>query len=314
MSVVILIDGNSIGYAGQHAVQLSSGDQPTQAIYNVLANLRKLKSKYRTNQFLYLWDRKAQFRFDLHPEYKAKRDDTEEKRIAKEEYHSQQPFIHQMLEHLGIPQLHHEGREADDIAYHLSLAYANKGKKVVLVSSDKDWLQMVAKHPNISWYDPRLDRDCFHDTFEEFTGFKSAEAFVDSKCILGDTSDNVDGVKGLGAKACELMFARWDTVKDMIAEHKQLGEFTKNNIGAEFSRYIKKLNAFCSDPELIQLYVRNRKLMDLSKAPKCSNTVVNKGNKDPEAFFALCEELAFHSVLAKATSFRNAFFGETEHA
>ncbi len=310
MSTIILIDANSVGYAAQHATKLTTGDQPTQAIYNVLTNLRALKSKYRNGQFLYLWDRKAQFRYDLHPDYKGKRDQSEEQLKSREEYHAQQPFIQRMLSSLGIPQLHHEGREADDIGYRLSIKYANAGHKVVLVSSDKDWLQMVAAHENISWYDPRLDRDCFHDTFAEFTGFQSVQAFVDAKCILGDKSDCINGIPGLGEKACELIFARWDSVKAMLDEYKRLGSFSKDNIGAEFSRYINKLNAFCCNPDLIKLYVRNRKLMDLSKAPECSNLVIDKGKKSSDDFFALCEELAFHSILAKHSSYRSYFFSE----
>ncbi|EGR3221679.1 hypothetical protein N7I40_004049 [Vibrio parahaemolyticus] len=310
MPNLYLIDANSVGYAGQHAADLNAGGQPTQAIYNVLMNIRGLLGRAKNAQFMYLWDRKAEFRYSLYPDYKGKRDNTPEKVKAKEEYHSQQPFIEKMLTYLGIPQVFHEGLEADDIAYHLSLHYAEKGYNVILVTSDKDWLQMVAKHENISWYDPRLDRSCTHKLFSNFTGFESAEAFVDSKCILGDTSDNIDGIPGLGAKACQNIFMKWPTVKDMIAEHKALGGFTKENIGSEFGRYIKKMNAFCTDPELVKIYTRNRKLMDLSLAPKPKQIQIMKKTKNEAAFFELCEELAFHSVLGKREVFSNLFFSK----
>ena len=308
MSTIYLIDANSVGYAGQHAADLKTGDQPTQAIYNVLMNIRGLFSRTKNAQFMYLWDRKADFRYALHPEYKAKRNDTPEKVKAKEEYHSQQPFIARMLELLGIPQVSHDGLEADDIAYYLSHHYAKKGYTVVLVTSDQDWLQMVAQHENISWYDPRFDRYCTNKLFLERTGFSTAEAFIDAKCVMGDKSDHIDGIPGLGEKACQAMFTKWPNVKAMIAEHKALGGFTKDNIGADFSRYIKKMNLFCTSPEQIKLYMRNRKLMDLSLAPKPDNLQIVKTKKDEDGFFALCEELAFHSVLGKREVFSNLFF------
>ncbi|GAL23039.1 DNA polymerase I [Vibrio maritimus] len=271
-------------------------------------NIRSLKNRVKSAQFMYLWDRKAQFRYDLCPDYKGKRNDTPEKVKAKEDYHSQQPYIEKMLGLLGIPQVHHDGLEADDLGYYLALHYAKKGYEVVLVTSDKDWLQMVAKHENISWYDPRFDRSCNHALFSEQTGFATAEAYVDSKCLIGDKSDNIDGIDGLGQKASELVLAKWGSVRAMLAEHKALGEFSKENIGAEFGRYIKKLNGFCSNPELVKRYVRNRKLMDLSLAPKPENIQIVKTKKNPDGFFELCEELAFHSVIAKREVFENTFF------
>ncbi len=310
MPVIYLIDANSVGYAGQHAADLKTGDQPTQAIYNVLMNIRGLMGRTKNAQFMYLWDRKATFRYDLLPEYKEKRADTPEKVKAKEEYHSQQPFIERMLKAMGIPQVFHDGLEADDLGYYLSHHYANKGYTVVLVTSDRDWLQMVAQHENINWYDPRFDRSCNHKMFFEFTGYQTAQAYIDSKCIEGDKSDNIDGIDGLGEKACQTIFMRWASVSDMIKEHRELGGFTKENIGAEFGRYIKKMNAFCSSPDLIKRYTRNRKLMDLSLAPKPTSLQIVKQPKNPDDFFALCEELAFHSVLGKREVFTNLLFAE----
>lgn len=311
MPKIILVDANSVGYAGQHSTELKTADQPTQAIYNTLANLRSLKSKHRNASFMYLWDDKAQFRFDLLPDYKAKRDDTPEKVKAKEEYHSQQPIIKQMLEYLGIPHVKHAGFEADDIGFHLCRLFVKRGYEVVLVSSDKDWLQML--DVGVTWYDPRLDRTCTLETFEEFTGFNTVRKFIDSKSLLGDKSDNIAGINGIGEKACSLIFARWGSVIEMVKEHRALGGFTKENIGSEFSRFIGKMNDLCTNKDgLLMRFKVNTQMMDLSLAPPMTGLNFIKQKKDPDAFFDLCGELAFQSILRKRGIWTNMFFESAE--
>lgn len=311
MPMLNLVDANSVGYAGQSAVELSSGDQPTQAIYNTLMNLRSLKSATPRSKFIYLWDSRAKFRFDALPEYKAGRDITPEQKKTKEEYHSQQPFIKEMLGCLGISQCLVNGFEADDIAYQLVERLRPKGYTIKLVSSDKDWLQMI--QDGVSWYDPRFERYCTVSNFAEIAKAKNASVFVACKCIKGDKSDNVQGIDGLGDKACELIFDKWATVPEMVREYRALGSFTKENIGAEFGRYLKKMNAFCNnDDDLLRRYQRNLKIMDLSKAPKIENIQIVAGKKDAERFYELCGELAFHSILRKKDMWDRLFFNSVQ--
>lgn len=307
MPKVILVDANSVGYAGQHAVELSAGGQPTQAIYNTLANLRAQYSKSRGAHIIFLWDSRAQFRFDLNPAYKSLRSVKPEQIKAKEEYHSQQPFIKKMLSHLGISQCTHEGFEADDLGYHLTNLFVARGYEVKLISSDKDWLQMVGE--GVTWYDPRMDRTCTAATFQEFTGCPDVPNFIYRKAILGDKSDCIDGIPGLGDKACDLIFSKWPTIAAMVGEHRGLGGFTKENIGPEFSRYIKKMNAFCNNEDgLLRRFQTNVKIMDLSKAPKIEELRFDRGRKNKEAFFDMCGELAFASILRQRTIWENLFF------
>lgn len=309
MPLINLVDANSIGYAGQHAVELNSGGMPTQAIYNTLMNLRTLKAEHRDAAFLYLWDDQAKFRFETYPEYKGNRNDTPEKVKEKEEYHLQQPFIKNMLSHLGIPQMRVEGFEADDLAYHLCKHFVAKGYQVNLITSDKDWLQMLDK--GVTWVDMRLDRKCTLETFADFTKMNTIDQFIAAKCFTGDTSDNIKGVGGIGDGAVANIFSRWNTVKDMIAEHKASGGFTKDNLPKEFARCRNKLNEFCTNTNgMLETFIRNQKLMNLSKAPKPAGFKSNPGKKDPEAFFDVCGELAFVSVLRKRAMWENIFFPE----
>ncbi len=310
MPSIILIDANSVGYAGQHAADLKTGDQPTQAIYNSLMALKHQRMIDPTSRIFYLWDSKAEFRFDILPTYKGKRSDTPEKVKAKEEYHSQQPFIEKLVGLLGIDQVRIPGFEADDVAYQMTKRFVAKGYSVKLVSSDKDWLQMLLSD-KVSWYDPRMDRSCNLNFFDDFTGHKTIEHFVAAKCIEGDTSDNIAGVTGLGEKACQLIFSRWDSIQEMVREHKATGGFTKELLGAEFSRHIKKINAFCSNEGgSMQTYVRNQKLINLARAPEIPNIQFIQGKANEVEFFDACAELAFLSITGKPTPWVNAFFAE----
>ncbi len=308
MPSIILIDANSVGYAGQHAADLKTGDQPTQAIYNSLVALRNQRALDPTARIFYLWDSRAQFRFDILPSYKGKRSDTPEKVKAKEEYHSQQPFIEKMVGLLGIDQIRIDGFEADDVAYQMTKRFVAKGYKVKLVSSDKDWLQMLLS-PDVSWYDPRLDRSCNLNFFDDFTGYDRIDHFVAAKCIEGDTSDNIDGVPGLGEKACKLIFSRWDSISEMVKEYRATGGFTKELLGPDFSRHIKKLNAFCANEGgAMEIYIRNQRLINLARAPEIPNIQFIQGKPDELGFFDACGELAFLSITRKPAPWINAFF------
>lgn len=308
MPTINLIDANSIGYAGQHAAELSAGGVPTQAIYNVLMNLRTLKGEHRDASFLYLWDDKAQFRYDVYPEYKGNRSNTPEQMKAKEEYHAQQPYIKLLLKHLGVPQMRVGGFEADDLAFHLCGHFVNKGYNVNLISSDKDWLQML--DTGVTWVDMRLDRKCSLNSFTEFTGFENTDQFVQAKCLQGDTSDNINGVGGIGEGACKAIFSRWPSVNDMIAEYRKVGGFTKENLpGKEFSRCRNKLNDLCSNKDgMLATYVRNHKLMNLAQVKPPLQFPIERGERNADAFFDLCGELAFVSVLRKKEMWMNMFF------
>lgn len=308
MSSFVLIDANSVGYAGQHGADLKVGEQPTQAIYNSILALRAQQALDPAARIFYLWDSKADFRFALHPEYKGKRNTTAEQVKAKDEYHSQQPFIERLVKSLGVTQIRIPGFEADDVAFQMTAKLIDKGHKVKLVSSDKDWLQMISH--DVVWYDPRLDRTCNRAQFKDFTGFANVEQFVAAKCIEGDASDNIDGVPGLGEKACQLIFSRWPTINAMAAEYRSLpGGFTKELLGPEFGRCLKKLNAFCANEgDAMKTYIRNQKLINLSLAPKLGSIPLIQGEADEGAFFDVCGELAFRSITSKPQAWQSLFF------
>lgn len=311
---VILIDGNSVGHASNAAISLRVGDIETQAIFGTLNSIRDLKAKYSGFTPICLWDGRAQWRYDLYPEYKGKRKLDPNKipkpyeikaQKARESYHEQKPFIFKGLELLGVRQIFPDHDEADDLAGYLAKDFTDKGKQVVLVSRDHDWLQLVSS--NVVWFNPVDNETVNANTFEEYTGYKEAMQFVAEKCLVGDSSDNIKGVSGIGEKAAQLILNHYDYVGYMFEEIAKAGEDWTPPI-KELNRYKKKLMEFAAEgSEGQKIFDRNYELMSLLDKRKPSNITVIKGELQEEAFIEFCHELAFHSIIRKQDEWLSTF-------
>lgn len=305
-----LIDGNAIGYAAQSATTLTVDGMETQAIYNSLKTLKHLKTTFRQYpQTLWLWDGKADFRYDLYPDYKGNRADTAEKREMKAKYSAQKPYLEEMLTCLGITQVVSARFEADDLAGYFVRKAEARRQNTQLITGDGDWMQLIS--PTTCWHDPRRNpgKFCDQDTFEEITGYADTEQFLQAKALHGDTSDNIGGVGGLGEKAAAAIMSNYGSVKSLLEAYKREGEFTKDNLPAELSRYRKKLNDFCSNN--IGIFTRNYRLMNL-RSPERDSLIkdtlqITRGNKDMTRFEQLCKEFRFLSILRELNTWEALF-------
>ena len=285
MKQFILIDGNAIGYAQQLGMtRLSTGDQATHAIYGFLLALRKVAMPNSNERIpIVLWDGGAQWRKDICPDYKANRRNDAKKIAVKDEYSTQVPFIRQAITHLGIDQMVSPTCEADDLAGAYSRLLERQGHLVELVTGDKDWLQLVT--PSITWNDPIRDRQVDIMTFESFTDYPNVEQFLDEKCLVGDTSDNIKGVGGIGGKGAKELLTEWGSVENFLANADQ-----DSKMKAAWKRLLLDPSKFRD----------NRHLMYLDgKHPTIRDRIITKGNWSPDAFEKLCHELAFFSITAK---------------
>jgi len=116
MSKTLIVDGNAIGHAAHHATKLTSGGMQTQAIFGFIKTMRQLRQDNPDWRLMVLWDGKAQWRYDLHPDYKSNRDNDPKKVKDKEAYVAQRPLIARALNTLGVRQLTAMHHEADDMA------------------------------------------------------------------------------------------------------------------------------------------------------------------------------------------------------
>ena len=298
MSRNLIIDGNSLGYAAQHATKLSSGGMETQAVFGSMKTMRDLKATYRDFTPVVLWDGQAKWRYDIHPTYKANRTDDPKKVAVKESYYLQRKYIKQCYEALGIKQMTATTHEADDLAGILvAMLSSDPTNEIVLITGDKDWLQLV--RPNVTWRDVRDDsRIVTVKNFFDKTGYKTPYAFLQGKALQGDSSDSIPGVGGIGEIGAAEFLAEFESVRNFL-QMCDSGEF----------KPVKKAHLRLCSAEGRMAFGRNLQLMQLLKvqAPRKEDTEILKGKFDPERFKALCEELAFGSILSSLPVFMSIF-------
>jgi 5'-3' exonuclease len=311
---LILIDGNSIGYAAHNARVLKHRTGEIQAVFFGLKMMKKAIEQFGTpgrTQSACLWDDRAKWRYAIHPEYKGKRDNTPEKAVSRREYKRQVPILRQALSLAGLEQRFAKGDEADDLA---SAIVHNRtpNQKILLVSGDHDWLQMVCD--DVDWFDPRTE-GLFVDVnnFEEVTGCKNVVEFAQSKAMIGDGSDNIKGVEGIGDKAVPLIFKQWGSVAKLFAwaDSLPVKEVSKSDLPPELSFWRKKIENFVFGDGR-EVFKRNMQLMSLLSKRHRSNEIINnqiilKSAFNESGFIDLCHEYAFMTIITDMKNWRKTF-------
>ncbi|WP_374335311.1 5'-3' exonuclease H3TH domain-containing protein [Methyloversatilis sp.] len=293
----IVVDGNSIGHANHSGTRLTSGALQVQMIFGMVRAMRAMAVKYPSHRIIVLWDGKSRWREEFFPDYKANRKTDDPKIQAdKDAYEKQVPFARTALRLMGIPQLYCTTHEADDLADLIICQTIDKGGSVVLSTGDKDWLQYV--RPNVIWFDPIRDRLVNHNTFFEFTGYRTTAAFVQGKALQGDVSDNIKGVGKIGEKGAA----------ELLAQYGSVEEFWKE---VDEGRLIPKTKALqhLALPETRDVFYRNMKLVNLREAPKPKpeNMVLIKPTYNRDDFKKLCDALAFRSITKDIDGFLEPF-------
>ncbi|MCY1299786.1 DNA polymerase I [compost metagenome] len=296
----LIIDGNARGYFHHGSGRvLKSGDIQTQSIFGVVREMRELREYYPDFTPVVLWDGRAEWRYALHPEYKSKRDKDPKQAASRAEYKKARPFISAALEHLGVRQLTVMTHEADDMAgYMVSQLSADPANETILHTGDKDWQQLVCK--NVIWGDIRRERESavrLHDFFDK-TGYKTPLAFLEGKCLQGDTSDTIPGVGKIGEGTAPLVLAEFGSVRHF---------WRAVDDGSHTPRDFRMRHL--ASPEARKLFVRNFQLMQLQRVAKPEKDQVRlvSGTLDPDKFATVCEELAFRSILTTLEEFTRPF-------
>lgn len=293
----MLIDGNSVGYQYHNGPTLTTNGFQTQAVFGFVKMLRDYKLKYPDFTITVLWDGKARWRYDVHPEYKSNRDPNDPKKAA---YKAQIPVMQKFFSALGVRQMLVATHEADDMAGYLVSALLKKPntEEIALRTGDMDWAQLV--QDRVWWFDTReeLPKVIKKDNFMDMTGYKNGLAFIQGKCLTGDSSDVVPGVGKIGEKGAPLVLAEFGSVTNFWKKVEK-GEFTPKTVG------LKNL----ASVEGKQKFMRNWKLMQLQAVQKPNpEDVTNFPAKfDEEAFVELCAEYGFVSILRNKDEFVRPF-------
>tara|TARA_B110000211_G_scaffold11054_1_gene11605 strand:- start:130 stop:2904 length:2775 start_codon:yes stop_codon:yes gene_type:complete len=208
---LILVDGSSYLYRAYHALPplTNSKGKPTGAVKGVINMMRRLQKDYPDSTHVVVFDAKGKtFRDDIYPEYKANRppmpDDLREQ-IAP---------IHQIVEAMGMPMLIIDGVEADDVIGTLAVQATAAKQAVVISTGDKDIAQLVNEHITLinTMNNSVMDRE---GVIEKF-GIPP-ELIIDYLALIGDKSDNIPGVPGVGEKTALGLLQGLGSLDDIYA-------------------------------------------------------------------------------------------------
>ncbi|MDR3567917.1 MAG: DNA polymerase I [Syntrophobacteraceae bacterium] len=207
-----IIDGSSYIYRAFYAIRrlANSRGMATQAVYGFLTMLFKVMRERKPDYICVVFDAPGRnFRHDLSAAYKATRQSIPEELIP------QIPYIKKVARYLGVPQMELEGYEADDLIATLTRWASARGVEIVVVSGDKDLHQLICD-PVVRQWDPQNDRVFDERAVIERFGVSPAQ-IVDYLALVGDTSDNVCGVKGVGAKTASQLLQKWGSLEKIYA-------------------------------------------------------------------------------------------------
>ncbi len=215
---LMAIDGNSIVNRAFYGVSqnLSTRDGlPTNAVFGFLNILFKLLEEERPDGLAVAFDLRAPtFRHLAYEGYKAQR------KGMPEELAAQMPVLKDVLDAMNIRRCELEGWEADDLLGTMARINAAAGGETVIVTGDKDSLQLIDDHTTVKLVTTRMGqtttRAMTPAAFREEYGFDPIH-MIDLKALMGDTSDNIPGVKGIGEKTAMALLAQYPSVHDLYA-------------------------------------------------------------------------------------------------
>ena len=207
---LFLIDGYSNIFRAFYAIRnlSNSRGEPTNAVYGFIQMLKKLLREEAPDLIGVALEGGRTFRSDKYEEYKANR------RPMPEDLTGQLPWIRRVLEAYRIPILELAGYEADDVLGTLSCRAATAGYDVVLVSADKDLMQLV--EPRVSLYHTGRNKLYGPEEVAEDFGVPPARV-ADVLALMGDSIDNIPGVPGIGEKGAKSLIQEYGSLEDLLA-------------------------------------------------------------------------------------------------
>ena len=218
-----LIDGNGFFYRAYYGIQglTNSRGEPTNALYGFITSVEKLIAAYQPEYLAVCFDRReATFRHDKFEDYKANR------KPMPEDLVSQVEPIKEYCRLAGISSFEKAGYEADDLIGTLARCGKEDGLKVVIASSDKDMLQLV--QPGIQVLNFHKDQKFYDEAAvrERFEGL-GPEQIVDLMALMGDGSDNIPGVPGVGEKTALKLMKQFHSVDKLRQNLDQVASKTQ---------------------------------------------------------------------------------------
>ncbi len=257
MKKALLIDGNALLYKAFYASYfllekgegLDNKGNPINALRTFSMMMMNLRSKFYTSHVLVAFDEKDLKTFRTkHSFYKDGR------RKTPEELHYQKPLIEEFLTLFGLDFFSHNCFEADDIIGILAKKYSKEGIKVDIVTSDKDLLQLVDKNINVHISKKGVSEmtEYREDNFASLTNGLKPSQIKDLKGIMGDSSDNLKGIIGIGEKGAMTLLSEYETLENIIMNIDSLSPSIQKKVkdGKDLGILCKSIATIITDADL----------------------------------------------------------------
>jgi DNA polymerase-1 len=279
MKKFFILDGNAYIHRAYHALPSlsTSNNQQVNAVYGFIRLLLKIKNIFTPDYIAVCFDYPSKnFRHEIFKEYKANRKPLDEALV------SQMPLVREAVDALSIFKVEIQGYEADDLIATIVKHNKENSVQTVIVTGDKDMLQLTEDENVLVWND---SKDIMYDTkkIEEKYGVKPNQ-LLDIFTLVGDATDNVPGIKGIGKKTAVKLLKEYGTLKSILKNADSM----KGNIG-------KLLQQGKDNVEL------NKKLIELNFNVPLDYKLNNFENKDLDVdkVVSFFEKYEFKSLVDK---------------
>lgn len=230
MEKVVLVDGNNLLFRSYYATAYSgnfmknSRGFPTNGLYGFVNMINKIINEEKPKYMMVAFDIGKTFRHEKYDEYKGGRAET------PDELKSQFPVAKEILNCMGIKYLEKDLYEADDIiGTFAKMIDESSLYEGLIVSSDKDLLQLISDKVTVKLLKTKDYIMMNHDTFVDTYGIEPIR-MIDLKGLMGDASDNIPGVKGIGEKTALKLLSTYDTIEDIYNNIEQIKGAVKNKL------------------------------------------------------------------------------------
>lgn len=283
---LVVIDGKSIFYRGYYAMPNLSTKEgiPTGGVYGFVALSLEIISKLNPDYIAVAWDKKdtsIRRRLKIYSEYKAGR------KKAPDDFYEQIPILHELLEAFNWPLYELDDYEADDIMGTLARLAKEQGIETCLISSDLDMLQLVNDMTTVYAIKSGSKIEAFDiPYFEDKYGLKTSQ-FLDLKSLMGDSSDNIPGVPGVGKKTAVALLSAYGTLDEVFNNLYQIKPSVRKKLEAgKDLAYMSK--------ELADIWTNAPISLDLKH--------LNARNLDKVKLLNKLRELEFNSLIRRLSS------------
>ncbi|MDD5888610.1 MAG: DNA polymerase I [bacterium] len=286
MKKIVLVDGNNLMFrsfyatAYQGVIMKNSKGFPTNALYGFINMMNKIIKEEEPSYIMVAFDKGKTFRHDKYESYKAGRQE------MPDELRVQFPKAKEVLQTMGIKYYETDNYEADDIIGTLAKIVDNEDMFVAtIVSSDKDLLQLISDEVSVKLLKQTgyimMDKNEFKNTYQV-----DPINMIDLKALMGDSSDNIPGVKGIGEKTAISLISKYGSLDGVYNAIENISGKTKEKLLAD------KDNAYMSY-DLATIY---RDVPLDFELEDCKYIPTN--NKE---YIKLLEEFEFYSLLKKVS-------------